>query len=344
MSRVIQSLKLSQNALLESPTGTGKTLCLLCSSLAWQNSSKPSPTKIEYNDGIANFTVEHVKTSLKSPPSVIVYASRTHSQLSQVITELWSTTYRPRMAVLGSREQLCVHEKVSALRGSALNHACNSMSAQRKCMYKNNLENFHGLGDGKTDQILDIEQLGNLGRREKICPYFYTRDSSVTADLILLPYNYLLETSIRATLKIEWKNSVIIFDEAHNIERVAADAASCTLTSTDIAQCISELQHVLRLLQSGLFEAAPSAATIVPAVSSGDVIKGDKPTIDCTARILKALFEAENRIDSVPLSSTGTYNNVLSRALPGSWMIEMMEASGFVASQVDCHDIHILCI
>lgn len=48
--------------------------------------------------------------------SVIIYATRTHSQLTQVVSELKSTAYRPNMTVLGSREQLCVHEKISKLK------------------------------------------------------------------------------------------------------------------------------------------------------------------------------------------------------------------------------------
>ena len=40
MTKIILALKKRQNALLESPTGSGKSLALLCSSLAWLQEGK----------------------------------------------------------------------------------------------------------------------------------------------------------------------------------------------------------------------------------------------------------------------------------------------------------------
>lgn len=51
MDKIIKGLKFGQNCLLESPTGSGKTLSLLCSSIAWQIAERESIIKAINEDG-----------------------------------------------------------------------------------------------------------------------------------------------------------------------------------------------------------------------------------------------------------------------------------------------------
>jgi Rad3-related DNA helicase len=85
----------------------------------------------------------------------------------------------------------------------------------------------------------------------QFCPYFLSRDAAAKADLILLPYNYLIDPHIRSTLStnLQLHNSVLVFDEAHNLEGVCGDSASFDLSAVTLAQAISEIQRcVVQLL------------------------------------------------------------------------------------------------
>lgn len=57
------------------------------------------------------------KTSKEKPqknlPIQIFYATRTHAQISKAIQELKKSSYRPKMSILGSRKQYCIHPDIS---------------------------------------------------------------------------------------------------------------------------------------------------------------------------------------------------------------------------------------
>jgi Fanconi anemia group J protein len=92
---------------------------------------------------------------------------------------------------------------------------------------------------------MDVEDLVALGRQVKGCPYFASRVMATMAELVFCPYNYILEPSIRKNLGIKLENCVIIFDEAHNIESIAADVASFECDLTILAAAVEELSHIV---------------------------------------------------------------------------------------------------
>ena len=334
MEHVMASITNQQNALLESPTGTGKTLCLLCAVLAWQASMKQA-NRSKTATGPGN-----KKGSSNTP--VILYASRTHTQLSQVVGELKATSYKPKMVVLGSRDQLCINPRMSKHKGVVLNTNCSALCAQRKCMYRNNLDSYTGAAEGSngaSSPIMDIEDLLTIGKKDSICGYYYSREEVERADLVLLPYNYLLDPVVRATVNVDWKNVIIIFDEAHNLERSACDAASVSINSSTIASVIKELKDVIRILQNEQSSTASDTSkkdTTSSSITVGGV-KVAKPQLQAVADTLKSVFELENCMDTQPLrhdAQFGGDQSPRSMALPGHWLMDTLERVGFRYEEV----------
>ncbi|KAL0866039.1 hypothetical protein Bca101_045157 [Brassica carinata] len=254
MDKVIQSLQNKCHALLESPTGTGKTLCLLCATLAWRKSLGSFSTRKDRNNNNGDFplTDSGSQTSQSGGGGfpTIVYASRTHSQLRQVIKELKRCSYRPKMLVLGSREQLCVNEEVNSLRGKALTNACQFLCkkrGKRQCNHFNRVPDYLKHNPDIGDEPVDIEDLVNIGKGSGPCPYYITREVHKDVDILFAPYNYLISNAYRKFLKVDWNNCVLIFDEAHNLEGLCADSASFDLPSFHLSACISEAQECVEL-------------------------------------------------------------------------------------------------
>ncbi|KAL7551056.1 hypothetical protein ACHAWF_014257 [Thalassiosira exigua] len=125
---LIKALQNRRHVVLESPTGTGKSAAILCSVLAWQRhharaaegaakrrrpreegEGGTSESKKEAGEGTAGDDGGTEATAGSADRVKVVYCSRTHSQVAQMVASLKGTPYRPRMAILGSRERLCIH-------------------------------------------------------------------------------------------------------------------------------------------------------------------------------------------------------------------------------------------
>ncbi|XP_067447279.1 regulator of telomere elongation helicase 1 isoform X2 [Thunnus thynnus] len=329
MQKVLQCLQERVNGVLESPTGTGKTLCLLCATLAWRENFKDtiSARKIAQRLGGEEMFPDTPLSSWGTAATdgdtptfytdipKIIYASRTHSQLTQVVNELKNTSYRPKVCVLGSREQLCINPEVMRQDSNHVKvHMCRAKVSTRSCVYYNNVDEKSTDRD-LTNSILDMEDLVKFGNKNRVCPYYLSRSMKTQADVIFMPYNYLLDPKSRRAHNIELNGAVVIFDEAHNVEKTCEESTSFDLTPYDIASAISAVD---RLLVEQAKEAS-SRDSVTQDFNVESLNSGLKIEIDTIAKIKQILLDLEAAIDSYEVPSDKGITK------PGIFIYELLE-------------------
>ncbi|XP_068928720.1 regulator of telomere elongation helicase 1 isoform X1 [Petaurus breviceps papuanus] len=327
MAKVLECLQKKVNGILESPTGTGKTLCLLCTTLAWREHFKDTITarKIaERMQGVelfpdrpmsswGNAATDGDTTAYYTDIPKIIYASRTHSQLTQVISELRNTTYRPKVCVLGSREQLCINPEVRKIESNHIQiHVCRKKVSTHSCHFYNNVEEKSTEKELATS-ILDIEDLVKSGNKHKVCPYYLSRTLKQQADIIFMPYNYLLDSKTRRAHNIDLKGTVVIFDEAHNVEKVCEESASFDLTPFDLASGLDAINQVLEE-QTKLLQQNEIHAEFNMELDNS----GLKMELEDIAKVKIILLKLESVIDAIELPENNT-----GMTKPGSYIFDL---------------------
>ncbi|CAI4038640.1 hypothetical protein SMKI_05G2550 [Saccharomyces mikatae IFO 1815] len=230
MCDIKRTLDVGGNSILEMPSGTGKTVSLLSLTIAYQ---------MHYP--------EHRK---------IIYCSRTMSEIEKALVELENLMdyrtkelgYQEDFRGLGltSRKNLCLHPEVSKERkGTVVDEKCRRMTngqAKRKleedpeanvelCEYHENLYNIE-VEDYLPKGVFSFEKLLKYCEEKTLCPYFIVRRMISLCNIIIYSYHYLLDPKIAERVSNEVsKDSIVIFDEAHNIDNVCIESLSLDLTT-----------------------------------------------------------------------------------------------------------------
>lgn len=189
----------------------------------------------------------------------IIYSSRTHTQLAQAIKELKGTSYSSvKVGVLASRDQLCLHPDLAFESNANKSEMCKSKTAMRldpqtathrcECSFYERFQTLQNDSEFRLanfeDKILDMEELLASGRENHYCSYYMSKTFVEGADIIFIPYNYLLDPKIRGFIGVELKDAIVILDEAHNVPQMCEDSASIEFKSSHIADAILEVAKV----------------------------------------------------------------------------------------------------
>ncbi len=225
------------------PSGTGKTITLIAL--------------------IIPYTLQYPEKCTK-----LVYCSRTVPEIEKTVGEMKrlieyykTETKQPNLKFIGlslsSRKNLCINKKANQSGiGKDVDAKCMSMTAsfiREKAKADSTVElcGFYETFDlcGRDTLVpfgvYNLDDLKEYGATKGFCPYFLARYTIQHANVIVYSYHYLLDPKIAEIVSKELpKQSVIVFDEAHNIDNVCIDSMSITLNKRILQRCSENIESL----------------------------------------------------------------------------------------------------
>ncbi|KAI8448580.1 hypothetical protein BY996DRAFT_6433205 [Phakopsora pachyrhizi] len=235
-----RTLDIGGHCVLEMPSGTGKTISLLSLIVAYQQ-FYPEKRKLVY----CSRTVPEIEKALLELKRLMAYRSSQHRLRAGISLDDRSAAEEEFLGIgLTSRKNLCIHPQVSReKKGKVVDARCRDLTSAWACERGRAdpgsvpLCDFHEkLGEREPGNLIPrgiwtLEEITDYGRKQGICPYFAVRRMLAHADVVIYSFHYLLDPKVASQVSKEiLPNSIVVFDEAHNIDNVCIESLSIDLT------------------------------------------------------------------------------------------------------------------
>jgi len=250
-----QGLKEKRNVIVHAPTGLGKTAATLSPALSF---------------------------ALKKEDLTIFFLTSRHTQHKIVIDTLKKFKEKfgldfTATSIIG-KKWMCLQPNTELMLSNEFSEYCKALRDKEECEFflnarsKNNLACKSLLDEIKTISPIPTEELIDLCKKDKICPYELALMLSSKSKVIVSDYYYLFSPGIRDTffakISKSLSDSIIIIDEGHNLPSRLRSLLTRNLSDRIIKRAIKEakkfefdeLAFLLVDLESAVYSLSKSLA------------------------------------------------------------------------------------
>lgn len=211
---LLDSLEEKKYIMLQAPAGFGKTLLVLYS--------------------LFEFMREKFR---------VLWAVRTGNVTDRPIEELVRFKKAgmavPAISFRGKRDMCLLAKRGKAKSYEGVEILCKLK--RKECPYYLSLEDFDFIPEGP----MTFSSIYSLAKKNDICPYYLQHKALPKVKLLSLSYNYVFTgASWSVRRAFPFSKSVLVIDEAHNLQRLAYDLNSDYISNLSLSRCSKEAQKL----------------------------------------------------------------------------------------------------